>query len=104
MLMLGAWVPFLIGLLVSGFAAGVCFYGWRETRLRGWRMLGSAFVVRFVASLPSALMRARLFDGFSDWVAGISLIDFVATALAGLLVIGGLYALVDEYKRLRGNG
>ncbi len=104
MLLLGMWVPLFVGLLASGFAAGVCFYGWSETRLRGWRALGAAFVVRFVAALASGLARARLFGGFSDWMAAVSLIDFVASGAAGLLAIVGLYALVDEYKRLRRNG
>jgi hypothetical protein len=101
---LALWAPYLIGLTINGVLAGVCFYGHHETKLRGWRLMAIASVIRVVAVLPrlyaQTLLRNQGVAEYGRWVKALATIDFAITPLAALLTIGGLLLLLDDCRRL----
>ncbi|MGZ5780950.1 MAG: hypothetical protein ACXWIN_08345, partial [Burkholderiaceae bacterium] len=91
--------------VVQGLAAAVCFWAWRETQLRGWRLLGAASAVRIVGSLPH-FFTLNLYSGgdlssVARWYWVIGVVDWASTIVASLLFLGGLYVLADGVRRLR---
>jgi hypothetical protein len=97
--------PTVVTLVVQGLAAAVCFWAWRDTQLRGWRLLGFAAAVRILGSLPHFFTLSLFRDGdvhsMTRYYTIIGIGDWAATIVASLLFLGGLYTLADEVRRLR---
>jgi hypothetical protein len=96
--------PFLVGTIINGIIAGVCFYAFRETRLGGWRLLALAGVVRLLAQLPhlygAIAVRTQSAASYGRFAMMLGVGDLLVTIVTSLLTIGGLYVLLDECRRL----
>ncbi|HZS40843.1 MAG TPA: hypothetical protein VFF06_28615 [Polyangia bacterium] len=101
---LASWMPYLIGMIINGVLAGICFYGWSETRLRGWRLMAIASVIRVVDVLPrlyaQTLIRSAGPADFGRWMRNLAVVDLAITPITALLTIGGLLLLLDDVRRL----
>ncbi len=100
-----AAAPYLIGLLFNAVVAGVCFYGERETAMRGWRLMGIAAVIRVVMTLARLFVMASLRSmaptDLGHWLQMLGIADFAVTPITAILTIIGLLQLLDDARRLR---
>jgi hypothetical protein len=97
-------MPYVIGLTINGALAGICFYGYRETRLRGWRLMAIASLIRVADALPRlyamTLLRSAGPAEYGRWAQRLAVVDFAITPITALLTIAGLLLLLDDVRRL----
>jgi hypothetical protein len=97
-------MPYVIGLTINGALAGICFYGYRETRLRGWRLMAIASVIRLVDGLPRlyamTLLRSAGPAEYGRWIQRLAVVDFAVTPITAIMTIVGMLLLLDDVRRL----